>query len=599
MAVTEQVEEHQIFTVEQRKKLEAWKTYYPYPIMGLIPAMRDVQQWQRHISLAAEAVLAEMYNVPLHWVHEVATFYPHFTTAPTGKYRIGVCRNLSCALAGSKDIVRHLRRTLGIDDDEVTADGLFSIEEQECLGACDHAPAVSVNDELVGAASEEAMVNILAHCRSDKPLADLAVRPGTMVCGPDPKQANTVLLTENFSDTALHGLDAYKRHGGYKAWARAKAMEPAAIIEEVKRSNLRGLGGAGFPSGMKWGTVPLKKDRRAPHYLVANADESEPGCYKDRVLMERNPHALIEGMLIAGRAIDADAYILFMRGEYAQATRILERAIAEAKQAELLDKDMLIMKGAGAYISGCDTALLETLEGKKAWPRQPPPFPTVAGLMNNPTVVNNVETLMMVTAVMNRGGDAFAKIGVAKSGGTAVYSLSGHVEHPGIYEFPMGTPLKNILAAAGGVRGGKKLKAVIPGGTSTPILSAEEAMKVSMDFDGLRTVGSFLGAGGIVVLDESTDIVETLHVIERFLAHESCGQCTPCREGSGWSTRILERILDGGGVPEDLDNLLRMGENISGKVICALGDTVGMIIRPMIAKFRPDFEKHIASKANG
>ena len=564
--------------------------------MGLIPAMRDVQQWHRHISLEAEAALAEMYKVPLQWIHELATFYPYFTQKPTGQYRIEICRNLSCHLAGSAKMMEHLKSKLRVGHRETTPDGLISVEQVECLGACDHAPAVAVNDALAGKASEESLNRIIEHCRGHKPITELTVKPGTIISGP--KQAKSRLLTEHFDDAALHRLEDYRRYGGYKAWEKAKAMEPNAIIEEVKKSNLRGLGGAGFPTGMKWGTVPSKKDRQAPHYLVANADESEPGCYKDRVLMERNPHALIEGMLIVGRAIDADGYIIFIRGEYAQAARILDAAISEAKKAKLLDRDILIMKGANAYISGCDTALLETMEGKKAWPRQPPPFPTVAGLMNCPTVVNNVETLMMAAAVLQDGSGAFAKLGVPKSGGSIVYSISGHVERPGVYEFPMGAPFTDILEAAGGVRGGRKLKAVIPGGTSTPILTADEAMKVRMDFESLRGVGSFLGAGGIVVLDETTDIVEVSYIIERFLAHESCGQCTPCREGSGWTARILRRILDGQGTPEDVENLVRIGDNITGKVICALGDTVGMVIRSAIAKFRSDFEKRVASRGH-
>lgn len=590
MNVAERSKEREVFTPEQTKKLEAWKKAYPYPIQGLIPAMRDVQEWQRHISLDAEKFLAELFEVTLTRVHELATFYPYFTTQPTGKFRIGVCRNLSCTLGGCDKTIDHLRKKLGVEEGEVTKDGLYSFEETECLGACDFAPAVSVNDEMIGAGTPGAIDRVLAHCKSGSPVRELSVQPGPVYIGTTGKAR---LLTEHFNDPDLNRLENYRRYGGYKAWEKAKTMEPAAITEEVKKSNVRGLGGAGFPTGMKWTTVPSKKDRQAPHYLVANADESEPGCFKDRALMERNPHALIEGLLIAARAIEADGVFIFLRGEYQLSLRIIEAAIREAKEAEILDRDLLVMLGANAYISGCDTALLETMEGKKAWPRQPPPFPTVAGLMNSPTVVNNVETLMMIPALLSKGAEVFAKLGMPKSGGTAVFSVSGHVEKPGIYEFPMGTPFPEILEAAGGVKDGKKLKAVIPGGTSTPILTAEEAMKVQMDFDGLRTVGSFLGAGGIIVLDETTDIASVFHIIERFLEHESCGQCTPCREGSGWTRRILRRILDGHGTHEDLDNLSRVGENILGKVICALGDTVGAVIFAAIKKFRPEFEKHI------
>jgi NADH-quinone oxidoreductase subunit F len=307
--------------------------------------------------------------------------------------------------------------------------------------------------------------------------------------------------------------------------------------------------------------------------------------------MERNPHALIEGLAIVGKAIDADGLFIFIRGEYARQARILEAAAEEARRAGLLDRGLWLMAGGNAYISGCDTALLETMEGKKAWPRQPPPFPTVSGLFGNPTVINNVETLMMVPAVLRIGGESFAKLGAPGSGGTCVFSVSGDVERPGVYEFPMGTPFPELLTAAGGVRGGKRLKALIPGGTSTPVLNADEAMRVKMDFDSIRSLGSFLGAGGVVVLDESADMVEVLRTIEHFLWHESCGQCTPCREGSGWVLRILDRIRSGGGIPSDPDNLRRISENVAGRTICALGDTVGMVAKAMIEKFPEEFRK--------
>ena len=408
------------------------------------------------------------------------------------------------------------------------------------------------------------------------------------------------ILTQHFENPKLHELDTYRKLGGYEALAKARAMKPAEVVAEIKKSNLRGLGGAGFPTGMKWETVP-PVEKAPERFVVCNYDESEPGCFKDRVLGDRAPHQLIEGLLIACHAISAKWGFIFIRGEYQNQFMILDKAIKEAEQSGLFGETKVkIMRGDGAYICGLDTALLETMEGKKAWPRQPPPFPTVVGLMAKPTVVNNVETLSMLPHIVKNGGEWFAKIGVAgipekkfnPSGGTGVYSVSGDVEKPGVYEFPMGTPLRKIIEAAGGVKGGKKLKCVIPGGTSTPPLTAAE-VDVPMDFDSLRTVGSFLGAGGIVVLDETRDMVEVAHNIERFLAHESCGQCTPCREGSEWTTRILERVLDGQGVSADLPNLQRVGENITGKVICALGDTVGVVTRGFMKKFPDDFKNKV------
>ena len=405
----------------------------------------------------------------------------------------------------------------------------------------------------------------------------------------------TKILTRHFDEPKLHELETYRRLGGYEGLKKALGMERKALQEEVVKSNLRGLGGAGFPVGFKWSTVPPEDKVPGPRYVVVNCDESEPGCYKDRVLVTRAPHQLLEGLLIASYVIGSKDSFIFIRGEYQNQYDILEKAIAEAKSAGLLgDVNIHLMRGAGAYISGLDTALLETMEGKKAWPRQPPPFPTVAGLMGKPTVVNNVETLSMLPFIVREGGEAFAKIGSAKNGGTVLFSISGHVEKEGVYEVPMGTKLRDVLALAGGVKGGRKLKAVIPGGTSMPPL-VEKDLDIALDFDAIKAAGTMLGAGGMIVLDETVDAVEVAHNIERFLMHESCGQCTPCREGSNWSERILERILEGKGQAGDTENLARVGENITGKVICALGDTVGMVTRAWIGKFPEDFKKRVPS----
>ncbi len=405
----------------------------------------------------------------------------------------------------------------------------------------------------------------------------------------------TKIVTKHFDEPKLHELETYRRLGGYQGLAKALTMDRAAVVAEVEKSNLRGLGGAGFPTAAKWKTLPGEDKIPGPRYVVVNADESEPGCFKDRVLMARAPHQLIEGLLIAAHAIGAKETFLFVRGEYQNQYDILEQALAEADAAGYTKHASIkLMRGAGAYISGLDTALLETMEGKKAWPRQPPPFPTVAGLMGKPTVVNNVETLSMLPFIVREGGEAFAKIGSAKNGGTVVFSISGHVEKPGVYEVPMGTALRDVLALAGGVRGGKKLKCVIPGGTSMPPL-LEKDLDLKLDFDAIRAAGTFLGAGGMIVLDETVDTVAVAHNIQRFLTHESCGQCTPCREGSYWNEEILERMLDEKGTAEDLANLTRVGENITGKVICALGDTVGVVTRAYMSKFPDDFKKRVPS----
>ena len=403
----------------------------------------------------------------------------------------------------------------------------------------------------------------------------------------------TKVLTKHFDEPKLHELETYRRLGGYKGLEKALGMSRKDVVEEVKKSNLRGLGGAGFPTGGKWETVPPEEKSPGPRYVVVNCDESEPGCFKDRVLVTRAPHQVIEGALIVAHAIDAHDAFIFIRGEYQNQYDVLEKAIKEAEAAGYLKHcSMKLMRGAGAYISGLDTALLETMEGKKAWPRQPPPFPTVWGLMGRPTVVNNVETVSMLPHILVNGGEWFAKIGVPKSGGTVVFSISGCVEKPGVYEFPMGVKLREALAAAGGIKGGRRLKAVIPGGTSMPPL-LEKDLDISLDFDSIRAAGTMLGAGGMIVLDETVDAVEVAHNIHRFLTHESCGQCTPCREGSAWTERILERALTGKAVPEDVPNLQRIGENVAGKVICALGETVGVVARAYMSKFPEDFKKRV------
>ena len=573
------------FTPEQRAELADWLTYYPYPIMGLLEAMRSVQLWHRCIRPEDEAALAELFKTSASHIHQVATFFPMFTQKPVGKRRVGLCHGLSCAMAGADIMARRLEKILGVPEGKTTPDGAFSWEEMECIGACDRAPALLVDEHLAGKTDEALIDSLLAGAQAPRSADVYKAVP---------------LLTRHFHNPKLHELEAYRELGGYAGWGKALKMTPARLTDEVKKSNLRGLGGAGFPTGGKWGTVP-PLEKAPERFVVGNADESEPGCFKDRVLMTRAPHQVIEGLLIACHAVSARWGFIFIRGEYGDQYKILKKAIEEMAAAGLSQGIKIrLMRGAGAYISGLDTALLETMEGKKAWPRQPPPFPTVVGLMGKPTAVHNVETLSMLPHIVMNGGEWFAKLGApgdpAKkmnpSGGTGVYSISGDVERPGVYEFPMGTPLRRMIEEAGGVKGGRQLKAVIPGGTSTPPLTAAE-IDVPMDFDSLRTVGSFLGAGGIVVLDETRDMVEVAHNIERFLAHESCGQCTPCREGSEWTTRILERVLGGAGTKADLPNLERVGENITGKVLCALGDTVGMAVRGYMKKFPEDFKKRV------
>jgi len=398
------------------------------------------------------------------------------------------------------------------------------------------------------------------------------------------------ILTRNFERPGSHTLAVYRETGGYTAVDRARQMQPAAIVEEVKKSNLRGLGGAGFPAGAKWSFIP--KNHTGPVYLVVNADEGEPGTFKDRYLLERDPHALIEGMLIAAHAIRSRLGFVYIRGEYVQPWRRFSEAVQEAYAVGLLgqDFDLVVHRGAGAYICGEETGLISSLEGKKGWPKLKPPFPAIKGAFDQPTIVNNVETLCHVPHIINRGAEWFAGLGTKTQGGTRIYSVSGRVKRPAIYEAPVSVTLRQLIEDyAGGVAGNGRLKAVVPGGSSAPILTADQ-IDVTMDVDGLRNAGSMIGSAGVVVMDETVSIPEALMVVARFYAHESCGQCTPCRESTGWIYKMAHRIVDGHGRKEDLDTILDVARRGGGTTICAFYDgAIGPYIS-YIEKFREEFE---------
>ncbi len=407
---------------------------------------------------------------------------------------------------------------------------------------------------------------------------------------------------KNAEQPKSHTLRFYQKQSGYRAWkAVLKERSPAAVIDEVKKSGLRGRGGAGFPTGLKWSFVPGDSDQ--PKYLVCNADESEPGTFKDRYLIEREPHLVLEGIAIAAYAIQAHVAYIYIRGEFAYGAQVLNQAIAEATTAKLLGKNILksgydltiaVHRGAGAYICGEETGLLESLEGKRGWPRLKPPFPATVGAFKCPTVVNNVETLANVPLIINRGADWFAGIGPnAKNTGPKLYCVSGHVQRPGLYEFAMGKNLKELIYdVAGGMRNGHPLKAVIPGGSSVPVLRADE-IDVSMDFDSLAAAGSMLGSAGVIVMDDSTCMVDALLNLERFYTHESCGQCTPCREGTMWLVKILARLENGRGHQGDVELIDDIARNINFRTICPLGDAAAMPANSFVAKFRNEFEEHI------
>ncbi len=400
-------------------------------------------------------------------------------------------------------------------------------------------------------------------------------------------------------------LSSYEQSGGYSVIQKIinEKISPETIIAELKLSGLRGRGGAGFPTGLKWSFMP--RDREIQKYIICNSDEGEPGTCKDRDILRFNPHQVIEGMLIAGYIIGATIGYNYIRGEFWEPYERFENALTEAYQAGYLGKnifssdihfDLYTHLGAGAYICGEETALIESIEGKKGQPRYKPPFPANIGLYGKPTTINNTETLASIPVILKNGGKWFMEMGRDKSGGTKIFSVSGHVNNPGNYEIPMGTSFADLLKMAGGVRNGNKLKAVIPGGSSTPVLPGDIMMELNMDYESIASAGSMLGAGSVIVMDETTCMVKILDRISHFYYEESCGQCTPCREGTGWLSKTIHRIEHGQGTTKDIELLNNIATNISGNTICALGDAAAMPVISFIKHYKAEFEYHINNK---
>jgi len=418
-----------------------------------------------------------------------------------------------------------------------------------------------------------------------------------------------IVLKRRFGQGAA-SIDKYVELDGYAAVQKAIAQGPEAmpgwIIDTMKASGLRGRGGAGFPTGLKWSFVP--KTSAKPKYVLVNGDESEPGTCKDHVIFREDPHTVIEGAMLAGLAIGAKMGFIYLRGEYRYLLEIVERAVAEAYERGYLGKnifgsgldfDIVTQTGAGAYEVGEESALMESLEGKRGVPRIRPPFPAVVGLYGGPTVINNVETIANVPHILLMGGEAYAKLGTERNGGTRLFGISGHVERPGVYELPMGYSMrKAIYEVAGGIRGGKQLKAVVPGGASCPVLRADE-IDVGLDFDQMAKAGTMLGSGGIIVLDETVSIVEFALRTIKFYQHESCGWCIPCREGTDWIKKTLTRVYEGGGQKKDIDNVQYLAENMMGRTFCPLGDAAAMPTLGFVKKFRKEFEDYIEGKKAG
>ena len=560
---------------------------YPTPRAAVLSALQMVQEAEGgRLSADDLTEVAKLLDVPLGTVYATVSYYTMLNLKPVGTYHLQLDTNISAKLAGADGLLAHMEQALGISAGETTSDGLFTLSTVEDLGACGTCPVLQVNDRYYENMTAGKFDELLASLKQ-------GVMPDWKTEGNWGTECNILLARRGKADsTALAG---YVADGGYQALEKALTLSPAEIVQMVKDSGLRGRGGAGFPAGVKWGFLP--KDSTKPVYLVCNADEGEPGTFKDRQIMEFDPHLLIEGMAVSGYAVGAKLGYIYIRGEFAWIADILERAIAEARAAGKLGNNILgrgvefdirVARGAGAYVCGEETALIESLEGKRGNPRLRPPYPAVSGVFGCPTVVNNVETLACVPYIVLQGAEAFRQIGTPNNSGPKLFGVSGHVKNPGVYEFPMGVSLAKVLEAAGGVVG--NLKAVIVGGLSTPILKAEECRDLTLDYDTCAAAGTALGSGGIIVMNDTVDIPEiALRTIE-FYAHESCGQCTPCRQGSTTIKQMLRRVVGGKGSSADLANVLQLCKTIKGNTLCPMGDAFSMPIEAMVVKYKDEFE---------
>jgi len=582
-------------------KFELLQNRYPVKRSALIPMMIYAQDEYGYITDEMVNELATRLDLRPVQVEETLAYYSMLHRKPQGKHHVQVCTNVACMLRGGAELLAHAKKRLEIGHKETTQDGVFSLEEVECIGACTGAPAMQVNYDYYENLTPLKFDRIIEELDKGGRPAPVPVITGALR---ERDKQEIPLISKRWGIKDSHKIDVYLQNGGYQALEKAlKQMTPDSIIDEVKKSSLRGRGGAGFPTGMKWSFVP--KDSPKPKYVICNADESEPGSCKDRPLMEMDPHQLIEGIIIAGRAINAHNGFIYIRGEYRYVLDIVEAALEEAYARGYLGKnildsgfdfDLLIHTGAGAYECGEESALMESLEGKRGYPRIKPPFPAIVGLYGCPTIINNVESLSSVPAIIMEGGEAYANRGTPKNGGTRLLCVSGHVNKPGIYEIPLGMNMKKfIYEVAGGIRGGKKLKAVIPGGSSCPFLKADE-IDIPMDYDSLAKAGSMLGSGGMVVMDEDTCMVDMARRVMHFYAHESCGWCIPCREGTSWLRKMLERFHVGLGRSEDIDTVGELARNMLGRTFCPLGDAAAMPTISIVTKFRNEFEDHLHGK---
>lgn len=552
---------------------------YPQKRSAVLPVMQLIQAENGGV-LDAQAVQAasDAMGLSQNRIYGIATYYSLFNTVPVGKYHLQVDTCVPGFLHGADEIVAHLSRKLGIAVGETTPDGMFTLSRVQDLASCATGPVIQVNERYFENMSVAKTDQLLEALKQGQWPENDPVMTVYSECG---------ILLNDRAQPDCRTLAFYKKNGGYRALIKSKTMQAAAVIEEVKAAQLRGRGGAGFPAGAKWSFLP-KNDPR-PVYLICNADEGEPGTFKDRQIMEFNPHLVLEGIAISAYAIGAARAFIYIRGEFAWIAEILDTAIAEAKaDGQLAHVEIVVHRGAGSYVCGDETALIESLEGKRGNPRSKPPFPASFGLYGCPTVVNNVETLATVPYILQHGAEEFRKIGVPNNFGPRIFGVSGHVNKPGVFEYPLGVALQTVLEAAGGVKG--RLKGVIVGGLSVPILTADEAAGLRLDYDACQKAGTSLGSGGIIVINDSVSIPElALRTID-FYHHESCGQCVPCREGSHVIASKLRGLLEGRGTMADIELILQLCRTIPGLTICPTGEAFSLPILAMVTKFKSEFE---------
>jgi NADH-quinone oxidoreductase subunit F len=584
-----------ILSAETHEKIREEISHFPHARGALLGALHLALYERGRLEPEVLAEIGQIFGMPGDEVASVVSFYSLFNQ-PRAQAILQVCTNLPCCLKGARGIVRELEHRLGIKSGAATPDGRFALQEVECLGSCATAPVVQVNlNPYLENVTRDYIATIL-----DSPQKAIDARRPASIISTVPPGVEGYLLPPDGQKWL--SLDDYKRNGGYQAIVKAGQMTPKEIATLVRDSGLRGRGGAGFVTGLKWSFMPPPDG--GPRYLAVNADESEPGTFKDRQIMERNPHLFIEGIMICAMGIEAAAAFIYVRGEYVECFRLVRQAIQECYQAAILGEkalgfnrrfDVHIQPGAGAYICGEESGMLESMEGKRGHPRIRPPFPAVRGLWNRPTTVDNCETVSHTPAIIMRGADWFKAEGVTNSSGHTLFGVSGHVRRPGIFELRLGVKMRDLIYNyAGGLDNGRDVKAVIPGGVSMPIVRGDQ-IDVAVDHESLRTVNSLLGTAGAIVMDDRTCIVRVALVVARFFDHESCGQCTQCREGTGWIYHTLQRIERGEGVARDLEVLADCCNFMDGKCICALADGASWAARAFFTQFRSDFEAHIAA----